>query len=48
MSIIRGTINGTSVYVETHVKTSDVSGLISIKLGTGVVINGIFGDIEWE
>jgi hypothetical protein len=47
MSIIRGTINGTSVYVETHVKTTDISGLISIKLGSGTVINGIFGDIEW-
>lgn len=47
MSIIRGTINGTSVYVETHTKTTDVSGLISIKLGSGTVINGIFGDIEW-
>jgi len=47
MSIIRGTINGTSVYVETHTKTTDVSGLISIKLGTGTVINGIFGNIEW-
>jgi uncharacterized protein (TIGR02145 family) len=47
MSIIRGTINSTSSYVETHAKTTDVSGLISIQLGTGTVISGIFGDIEW-
>ena len=47
MSILSGSANGTSVYSETHVKTTDVSGLVSIKLGTGTVINGIFGDIEW-
>jgi uncharacterized protein (TIGR02145 family) len=47
MSILSGSANGTSVYSETHVKTTDVSGLISIKLGSGTVINGIFGDIEW-
>jgi uncharacterized protein (TIGR02145 family) len=47
MSIIRGTINGNSLYVETHAKTTDVSGLINIQLGTGTVISGIFGDIEW-
>ncbi len=47
MSIKSGTINSTSLYVETHTKTTDVSGLISIQLGTGTVISGIFGDIEW-
>jgi hypothetical protein len=47
MSILSGSANGTSVYSETHVKTTDVSGLISIKLGTGTVVNGIFGDIDW-
>ena len=47
MSIKSGTINNSSLYVETHTKTTDVSGLINIQLGTGTVISGIFGDIEW-
>jgi uncharacterized protein (TIGR02145 family) len=47
MSIKSGTINGNSLYVETHTKTTDVSGLITIQMGTGAVISGIFGDIEW-
>jgi len=47
MSIKSGTINYSSLYVETHSKTTDVSGLINIQLGTGSVISGIFGDIEW-
>ena len=47
MSIKSGTINYSSLYVETHAKTTDVSGLINIQLGTGTVISGIFGDIEW-
>ena len=47
MSIKSGTINNSSLYVETHTKTTDVSGLINIQLGTGTVISGLFGDIEW-
>ena len=47
MSIKSGTINNSSLYAETHTKTTDVSGLINIQLGTGTVISGIFGDIEW-
>jgi hypothetical protein len=46
-SILSGTISGSSVYTETHNKTTDASGLISLQIGNGIVLNGIFADIDW-
>jgi uncharacterized protein (TIGR02145 family) len=47
ISILRGTITGTSDYIETHAKTTDASGLISLQIGNGTVISGIFANIDW-
>ena len=47
ISILSGSIDGSSVYSETHVKTTDASGLISIQIGNGTVISGIFANIDW-
>ena len=47
ISILSGSINGISVYSETHAKTTDVSGLISLQIGNGTVINGAFSTILW-
>jgi hypothetical protein len=47
ITILSGTINGSSVYSETHAKTTDASGLISIQIGNGTVISGIFANIDW-
>ena len=47
ISILRGTINDNSVYSETHAKTTDASGLISLQIGNGTVISGIFANIDW-
>jgi uncharacterized protein (TIGR02145 family) len=47
ITILSGTINGSSVYSETHAKTTDASGLISLQIGNGTVISGIFANIDW-
>ena len=47
ISILSGTITGTAVYIETHSKTTDVVGLISLQIGGGTVLSGVFGAINW-
>ena len=34
ISILSGSISGSSVYSETHTKTTDISGLISLQTGS--------------
>ena len=47
ISILSGSITGNSVYSETHIKTTDASGLISLQIGNGTVISGVFSAILW-
>lgn len=47
ISILSGSINGSSVYTETHSKTTDPAGLISLQIGNGTVLSGIFASIDW-
>ena len=47
ISILSGSINGISVYTETHTKTIDASGLISLQIGNGTVLSGAFSAILW-
>jgi hypothetical protein len=47
ISILTDTINFTSVYIETHTKSTDASGLISLQIGSGNALSGVFGNINW-
>ena len=47
ITMLSGSINGSSVYSETHAKTTDASGLISLQIGNGTLISGIFANIDW-
>ncbi|MDY0216511.1 MAG: FISUMP domain-containing protein [Bacteroidales bacterium] len=47
ISILQNSESGTPVYVETQSPTSNANGLISIKIGEGTVVTGIFADIDW-
>ncbi len=47
ISTLSGSISGSSVYSETHTKTTDASGLISLQIGNGTVISGVFANIDW-
>ncbi len=37
-----------NVYVETHTPVTNENGLVSIEIGTGNVVTGVFADIDWE
>ena len=47
ITILSGSITGTPVYSETHVKTTDAIGLVSLQIGTGTVVSGLFSNIDW-
>ena len=47
VSILSGSINGSSVYSETHTKTTDANGLISLQIGNGTTLSGVFANIDW-
>jgi uncharacterized protein (TIGR02145 family) len=38
---------GTVVYEETHATTTNAQGLLSLNVGGGVAVTGIFGNINW-
>jgi hypothetical protein len=47
ISILQGSVSGTSVYVETQSPTSNANGLVSVSIGGGTVVSGTFADIDW-
>lgn len=47
ISILQGSIAGSSVYVETQASTTNANGLASIEIGTGSVQSGVFASINW-
>ena len=47
ISLLAGSANGSSVFTETHAKTTDASGLISIQIGMGTLVSGVFNSINW-
>ena len=47
ISFLQKTDTGTVVYVETQTPTTNVSGLVSIEIGSGAVVSGNFTNINW-
>ncbi len=47
ISILQGSINGTSVYTETQTTTTNANGLASLEIGGGNVLSGNFAGINW-
>ena len=47
LSILKTSSTGTAVYAETHSKTSNVNGLLTLEVGTGTVTSGTFATINW-
>jgi hypothetical protein len=47
LSIMKGSVSGTAVYVETHKPTTNDNGLVSVSIGGGTVVIGIFSTIDW-
>src|SRR6187431_700093 len=47
ISILQGSITGTSVYTETHTVLTDANGVLNLAIGTGAVTAGTFSSINW-
>jgi hypothetical protein len=47
-SILQGSLSGTVVYSETQSPTTDVNGLVSMIIGEGVIVSGVFAAIDWS
>lgn len=47
ISILQGSTDGTTVYMETQTPTTNANGLVSIELGGGAVVSGNFSTINW-
>lgn len=48
IGIVEGGADGAVRYLESHTKTTDMSGLISLQIGTGNVLAGSFHHINWD
>jgi hypothetical protein len=46
--ILQGNIQGTSVYSETHLSTTNMYGLSNLEIGDGLVESGSFVAIDWS
>ncbi len=47
IGIVQDSINGTVIYSETHTRTTNQYGLISLEIGNGTVTSGVFDEINW-
>ena len=48
VSILQGSEDGTVVYSESHSSKSNSNGLLSVAIGTGNVLSGVFTKIDWS
>lgn len=48
ISILQGTSSGTPVYVETQTGNTNANALLSLEIGGGTVVSGVFSDIDWS
>ena len=48
ISILQGSVSGPAVYVETQTPVTNVNGLISIEIGSGTVVSGVFNKVDWS
>jgi microcystin-dependent protein len=46
-TVRQGSANGTAVYAETHITTTDLGGVASLEIGTGSAVLGTFVAINW-
>jgi len=47
ISIVEGSLNGTTVYAETHTTTTNTNGLFTLEAGGGTPTTGTFSAINW-
>lgn len=47
ISILQGSASGAVMYSETQTPTTNANGLVSIEIGEGTVVAGVFANIDW-
>ena len=47
VTILTNSIAGSPVYSETHLNNTDAIGLVSLEIGTGTLLSGVFSSIDW-
>ena len=47
IGILEGSAGGTQVYSEIHNDTTNQFGLVSLEIGNGTVVSGVFEEIDW-
>ncbi len=47
ISILQGSVGGTSVYIESHNLLTNEFGLVNFEIGNGNVASGVFEEIDW-
>jgi hypothetical protein len=47
ISILQGSVSGSSMYTETQTPVSNENGLVTIEIGGGTVVSGNFSTINW-
>ena len=47
LSILQGSLFGSTVYQETFTPTTNTFGLVNMQIGTGAVQTGAFNTIDW-
>ena len=48
VSILQTTSTGNAVYVETQTPTTNANGLVTIQIGAGTTVTGVFATIDWS
>jgi len=48
ISILQGSSTGTAIYSETHTSSTNENGLVTIEVGGGTPIAGLFEGIDWS
>ena len=48
ISILQGSMSGSTVYLETQTPITNANGLVSLEIGNGTIIIGSFAAIDWE
>ena len=47
-TLLQGSLTGTVVYSETQAALTNDYGLASLTIGSGAVVSGVFGTIDWS